>query len=139
MKLEQLVKEKSAELTRLETELKDSGLDKSASQLENENTAMKAELDSIEEKIAKIEKRKQEKLAESKVVDPKEKKAVEKDYEKYLAAYKKRKAMCRDMIDTVMESYPGSKKKLLDDIGIETDEDALFEFKAPQPWVTLRF
>lgn len=32
------------------------------------------------------------------------------------------------MIETIMEGYPGTKKKLEKDIGFETDEDVGFVF-----------
>lgn len=37
--------------------------------------------------------------------------------------------MCNEMIDTIMDGdYPGNKRKLYDEIGIETDEDVQFAF-----------
>lgn len=33
------------------------------------------------------------------------------------------------MIETIMEGYPGTKKKLMEDIGLETDEDVGFVFE----------
>lgn len=128
MKLEQSVKEKTAQLNRLEQELKKGGLTKSASELKAENLALKTELNEIDEKAKRADQKARSiKLAPK--FNPSEQKAIEKDYEKCLAAYKKRKAMCREMIDTIMEAYPGSKKKLLDDLGIEADEDVGFVFE----------
>jgi 26S proteasome regulatory subunit, ATPase 3, interacting protein len=58
--------------------------------------------------------------------DPAEQKRVEKQFDKYSTAYRKRKRMCTDMIDMIMESYPKTKKQLVADVGIETDEDVGF-------------
>jgi 26S proteasome regulatory subunit, ATPase 3, interacting protein len=59
-------------------------------------------------------------------IDPAEQKKVEKQYEKYATAYRKRKRMCTDMLDAILEGYPKTKKHLLEEVGVETDEDAKF-------------
>lgn len=41
-------------------------------------------------------------------------------------AYRKRKRMCNDMVDAIMEGYPKTKKALIADIGLETDEEVGF-------------
>lgn len=56
-------------------------------------------------------------------VSSEQKVKAEQDYDKYLKEYKKRKRMCMDILDTILENYPKSKKQLLEEIGIETDED----------------
>ena len=38
--------------------------------------------------------------------------------------WRKRKRMCDAVVDAIMESYPKSKRILVDDMGIEIDEDA---------------
>ncbi|XP_066260763.1 homologous-pairing protein 2 homolog isoform X2 [Euwallacea similis] len=54
---------------------------------------------------------------------------VQQDYEKYLVLYRKRKRLCRDMLDAIFENYPKSKEHLYRDIGIETDESAGFHIE----------
>ena len=34
--------------------------------------------------------------------------------------------MCTDMLDAIMEGYPKTKKALIADIGLETDEEVGF-------------
>ncbi|KXJ72872.1 hypothetical protein RP20_CCG016990, partial [Aedes albopictus] len=51
-----------------------------------------------------------------------DKDALEKKYNLYLSAYRKRKRICTEMIGHIMEGYPKSKQHLLEDIGVETDE-----------------
>ena len=46
------------------------------------------------------------------------KKKVEKSLRLYNNEYSKRKRMCTDILDCILESYPGSKKQLLTEIGI---------------------
>lgn len=54
------------------------------------------------------------------------KKKVQEEYEKRLAGYKKRKRMCLDMLDAILENYPKTKKQLYEEVGLETDEDVGF-------------
>lgn len=53
---------------------------------------------------------------------PLDKDELEKKYNLYLSAYRKRKRICTELIGHIMEGYPKSKQHLLEDIGIETDE-----------------
>lgn len=59
-------------------------------------------------------------------VCPKRKAQIEKGYEKYLNEYKKRKRMCMDILNTILENYPKSKEHLFEEVGIETDQDQNF-------------
>lgn len=54
------------------------------------------------------------------------KKKVQEEYEKRLTVYKKRKRMCLDMLDAILENYPKTKKQLYEEVGLETDEDVGF-------------
>ena len=38
--------------------------------------------------------------------------------------WRKRKRSCMEVVNSILENYPKSKKILLEDIGVETDEDA---------------
>ncbi|XP_039281360.1 homologous-pairing protein 2 homolog [Nilaparvata lugens] len=50
-------------------------------------------------------------------------KVVKEERAKYVKEYRKRKRMCMDILNAIMEGYQGSKKTLMEEIGIETDED----------------
>ena len=41
-----------------------------------------------------------------------------------LQEWRKRKRSCMEVVNSILENYPKSKKILLEDIGVETDEDA---------------
>ncbi|XP_057322914.1 homologous-pairing protein 2 homolog [Microplitis mediator] len=47
------------------------------------------------------------------------KKKVQKSYDLYSREYHKRKRLCTDVIDSILEGYPGTKKALYDEIGID--------------------
>nr|ACQ58166.1 Homologous-pairing protein 2 homolog [Anoplopoma fimbria] len=56
-------------------------------------------------------------------VTPEEKEKVYKDRDVYVKEWKKRKRLASDMMDSILEGYPKSKKQFLDEVGVETDED----------------
>jgi 26S proteasome regulatory subunit (ATPase 3-interacting protein) len=48
---------------------------------------------------------------------------VQKDHEGNVKEWRKRKRLCMDIVESILEFYPNSKRALLDEVGIETDED----------------
>uniref|UniRef100_A0A8D8Z4Z4 Homologous-pairing protein 2 homolog n=1 Tax=Cacopsylla melanoneura TaxID=428564 RepID=A0A8D8Z4Z4_9HEMI len=56
------------------------------------------------------------------VVSEADKKKLQETKEKLVKEYRKRKRMCTEMLDAVLENYPKSKKILLEETGVETDE-----------------
>lgn len=53
--------------------------------------------------------------------------AINKKRDTYTLLYHKRKRMCMNIIDGIMEGFPKTKQKLMEDIEIETDEAAGFK------------
>ena len=49
---------------------------------------------------------------------------VVKQHETSTGQWRKRKRMATDILDTILESWPKSKKSLYEEIGVETDETA---------------
>lgn len=60
-------------------------------------------------------------------ISEEEKSQIESSHAKYLKEYKKRKRICTDIINSILEGYPKSKKHLIEDIGLETDEEVGFK------------
>ncbi|ESO06399.1 hypothetical protein HELRODRAFT_64425 [Helobdella robusta] len=56
-------------------------------------------------------------------VSPAERETIVKSHTSFTKEWKKRKRMCNDMLNAVLEGYPKSKKALIEEAGIETDED----------------
>lgn len=56
-------------------------------------------------------------------ISPETKAKIEKAYEMNMKEYRKRKRICMDILNGILENYPKKKKDLFEDIGIETDED----------------
>ncbi|KAG5896450.1 hypothetical protein JTB14_022529 [Gonioctena quinquepunctata] len=79
---------------------------------------LERELECIKDQLSKY--------SDTEMICPEKKIAVEKEYEKFLTTYKKRKRMCMDMVNSILENYPKTKKHLFEDIGLETDEEVGF-------------
>ena len=62
-------------------------------------------------------------------ISPEEVKQIVKSHVIVSSTYRKRKRICGDMLDAILEGYPKSKKALIEDIGLETDEEAGFQYK----------
>uniref|UniRef100_A0A336N0H1 Homologous-pairing protein 2 homolog n=1 Tax=Culicoides sonorensis TaxID=179676 RepID=A0A336N0H1_CULSO len=122
---EQKIKEKSMELKNLQAQLKESSVQKSLSTLRAENSQILNQIAQVQIKIGL----KNDRNADEEAISPSEKNEIKQKYEKYLTAYTKRKKLCKEMIETIMEGYPGTKKKLIEDIGLETDEDVGFVYQ----------
>lgn len=104
-------------------------LDKEVKKEEEEVAVLRTGL-TLEEAIAERDKRLEVvKKLEDKLEDLKTKTgskdmaAVKKEAQKkdeiYSREYTKRKRMCNDVLEGILEGFPGSKKQLYEDIGIE--------------------
>lgn len=83
----------------------------------------KEQLVKLEEKVETL-RTKLAKLSENTVlVSPGERTKTKTEHEKLLKEYRKRKRTCMDIINAIMEGYPKSKKALMEEVGMETDED----------------
>jgi len=56
-------------------------------------------------------------------VSPAERTAIVKAHTLYVSEWRKRKRLCNEIVNAILEGYPKSKKELLEEVGIETDED----------------
>ncbi|XP_053617996.1 homologous-pairing protein 2 homolog [Plodia interpunctella] len=61
------------------------------------------------------------------IVSAEEKKSILSAHDKFLREYRKRKRISSEMLDGVLEGYPKSKKNLLEELCLETDE--MVDFK----------
>ncbi|XP_074623836.1 homologous-pairing protein 2 homolog [Acropora palmata] len=56
-------------------------------------------------------------------VTPEEKDKIYKEHKLYVQSWRKRKHMATEILNGILEGYPKPKKQLIEDIGIETDEE----------------
>eukprot|EP00054_Salpingoeca_dolichothecata_P003018 m.24874 g.24874 ORF g.24874 m.24874 type:complete len:221 (+) comp13477_c0_seq1:137-799(+) len=80
------------------------------------------ELQELEEETANYDARLEPLRNSSEQVSEADRKQVEAALEKNIKFWRKRKRMGNDILGAILENYPKPKKKLYDDIGIETDE-----------------
>jgi len=77
--------------------------------LEEENEDMAIRLEMLENKEV--------------LVSAEDKAKIKHAHQQAITHWKKRRRMCKDALDSILESWPKSKKDLFEEIGIETDED----------------
>jgi 26S proteasome regulatory subunit (ATPase 3-interacting protein) len=118
------------EIKRLENELKEREAVYSASQKELKillstltTEDLKKEIDITAKQVEEL-KNQLKAFDTAKPLDPIECKKVRTNREKSIKEWKLLRRQCMEMINTIMESYPGRKKELLEEMGVETDEEA---------------
>ncbi|KAJ1655915.1 hypothetical protein IWQ61_004420 [Dispira simplex] len=113
------LKEETKELT---TEL--SGLNSSLTneQLEKRIAELTAENEEFEERLEVLRSGDNRMSAE-------DKERIDKAYDEYRKYWKKRKSMFKDIFDTITEHMPKKPREFMEEVGIETDEDAGVDIK----------
>jgi len=125
--IESRLVEASDSLRKVEVELKAS--EALLKELESQPTTDKAEKE-VQEREEKVNSYKErlDQLRLSRVkVSKEDVEKVEKERDKALKEYRKRKRICMEIVDSILEGYPKSKKNLLEEVGIETDEEVGFK------------
>ncbi|XP_043956100.1 homologous-pairing protein 2 homolog [Gambusia affinis] len=100
----------------LDTELKELNSSLTTEEMMAEIQELKAECSGYRERLEKIK-------SATNHVTPEEKEKVYKERDVYVKEWKKRKRLASDMMNTILEGYPKSKKEFLEEVGVETDED----------------
>eukprot|EP00117_Sycon_ciliatum_P007862 scpid60107/ scgid10808/ Homologous-pairing protein 2 homolog; Nuclear receptor coactivator GT198; PSMC3-interacting protein; Proteasome 26S ATPase subunit 3-interacting protein len=80
----------------------------------------------VSKEVKEMEERLDQIKGGSNHISPGEKEKICKQHDLMKKTYRKRKRMAMEVVDSILEGYPKSKKQLLEEIGIETDEDAGF-------------
>ncbi|XP_054614635.1 homologous-pairing protein 2 homolog isoform X2 [Dunckerocampus dactyliophorus] len=100
----------------LDAELKELNSSLTTEEMMSEMGRLKEECSSSRERLKNIK-------SASNHVTPEEKEKVVKEHNIYVREWRKRKRLASDMMDTILEGYPKSKKEFLEEVGVETDED----------------
>ncbi|XP_064075057.1 homologous-pairing protein 2 homolog [Vanessa tameamea] len=96
------------------------------------NDSAKSQIEEIKNKIVKLENKLIDLRNSTEVVSVNDKKIILNDHDIFFKEYRKRKRICSDMIEAVLEGYPKSKKNFLDELCIETDEMVNFKLASKQ-------
>jgi 26S proteasome regulatory subunit (ATPase 3-interacting protein) len=84
---------------------------------------IKKTITSLTHEVAELEERLKKVQGSCKGVDPEDNKNVKTERVKLVGEWKKRKRLANNALEMLMEGYPHPKKRLIEEIGIETDED----------------
>lgn len=90
--------------------------EKSVADLRRESKDLEKECQQLEEKLEALKKG-------SRGVDPVESRKVKDKLIRQVIEWRKRKRMATSSLDAILESVPKPKKALMEEMGIETDED----------------
>lgn len=80
-------------------------------------------LDQIQLEVNDLEKRLKEINTKAQDFDPELQKKVKNERQSLVKEWRKRKRLANDIIDTILEDYPKSKKSFYEELEIETDEE----------------
>ncbi|KAM9456666.1 homologous-pairing protein 2 homolog isoform 1-T1 [Clarias gariepinus] len=100
----------------LDTELKELNNSLTTAEMTTQIKELKAECEDYRARLDKIK-------TATNHVTPEEREKVYKERSLYVKEWKKRKRLATDMIGSILEGYPKSKKEFLEEVGVETDED----------------
>ncbi|XP_033945869.1 homologous-pairing protein 2 homolog isoform X1 [Pseudochaenichthys georgianus] len=100
----------------LDAELKELNSALTTEEVMSEIKELKAECSGYRARVEKIK-------SATNHVTPEEREKVYTDRNVYVKEWKKRKRLASDMMDSILEGYPKSKKQFLEEVGVETDED----------------
>merc|ERR1712173_251714 len=81
------------------------------------------EIENLQKTVSGLEQRLHKLSNDQILVSKEEKEDIAKKHELAVKEWRKRKRMCTNMFDAILESYPKSKKDFFEEVGIETDEE----------------
>ncbi|XP_067274918.1 homologous-pairing protein 2 homolog [Pseudorasbora parva] len=100
----------------LDTELKELNSSLTTAEMKSQIQELQTECSGFKERLDKIK-------SATNHVTPEERAKVSKERETYVKEWRKRKRLVSDMVGSILEGYPKSKKQFMEEAGIETDED----------------
>jgi len=115
--LEEELEKLNEECSKLSSELKTIITLPTNSETEIRIKTLSTENTDLEEKLKLIK-------GKSIVITPEEKKKAEKDYDSFRLQWKKRKRMCKEIVDQLTEASGKKAKDLIEEVGVTTDEEA---------------
>lgn len=107
--LQQRVKKQEDEISRFNSQVTTEEALKRITLLEEENENFNSRIDKLKKGTVLMSKAEREKIYKRK--------------DKVVQQWRKRKRMTNDIVNAILEGYPKSKRELLEETGVETDED----------------
>ena len=129
-KLDEDIKAKTAEMDQslevakvAEAKLKTQLEAKTISELKKELVQLESDVDCLKSRLEAIKSKVENEAAAEEELSKEDKAKLETDRKCSLSEWRKRKRNCEALIDAIMEGYPKSKKILMEEVGLETDEE----------------
>ena len=107
---------KNQELKDAEGKLKELQSQPTNADAEHEMSELEVTVKGLEQRLHKLSN-------EQNLVSKEEKENISKNHELAVKEWRKRKRMCSNVMEAILESYPKSKKDFIEEVGIETDEE----------------
>jgi len=122
------IKELQEELTLLSSQVKkkDNELNGLSSQIKTEDAV--AAIENLIKENEVLKDRIQKLKTGTVLITKEERKKIFENKEKNVSHWRKRKRLTTDIVDSILEGYPKSKKDLLEEVGMETDEEVGVSF-----------
>ncbi|XP_066987835.1 LOW QUALITY PROTEIN: homologous-pairing protein 2 homolog [Macrobrachium rosenbergii] len=115
--LNESVKEKEKLTTEVEAKLRGLNSSLTTEEAMKKVAELEEEISTLQNKLSNLQSTTQD------LVSKEEKEKIEGESENMNKMWRKRKRMAMDILDAILEGYPKPKKVLLEEIGVETDED----------------
>ncbi|XP_050541380.1 homologous-pairing protein 2 homolog [Daktulosphaira vitifoliae] len=115
LKTNEKLKDVEQKLKKSEVEVKMLKNTYSIKEAENMITELNKSITELKSKLDEVSKNKV-------CMSEKDKEKIKFNHEKVIKEYRKRKRICMDVLDSILENCPKTKKALFEEIGIETDE-----------------
>ncbi|XP_048579898.1 homologous-pairing protein 2 homolog isoform X2 [Nematostella vectensis] len=114
--LQQKLKELQDKFNQQENELKKLNSSLTTEQAQTQLDELSKKCDNYKQRLTKM------KSADNHV-SPEVKDQIHKNHKQSVTMWRKRKRMCTDILNSILEGYPKPKRQLIEDVGLETDED----------------
>ena len=109
-KLQTEIHQQENEISNFSKQMTTQKLSSTVASLKNSNSELSLKIESMKSGKNLISKEDRQNIA--------------KQTKSMISQWKKRKRMATDIVDCILEGYPKTKKHLIEEIGIETDEEA---------------
>lgn len=109
-KLQAEIHQQENEMSIFSKQMTTEKLSTTVASLKNNNSELSSKIDSMK--------------SGQNLISKEDRQNINKKTNSMVSHWKKRKRMATDMVDCILEGYPKTKKHLVEEIGIETDEEA---------------
>lgn len=112
----EILRRTERELKQAEDQLKTYESTLTTEEAQSQIDKLKSEIEKKENKLAKLS-------SNTVLISEQDRQKIKKRNEMVIKEYKKRKRICMDILNSILENYPKSKSALVEEIGLELDDE----------------